>query len=170
MYENTCCNSSCFLSSAWISSHCPLWRKWEGWKGFKALTIVLCTECRNRAAFHSAWVHCLDSNYLVHYSHCASQNHIVPFLEEVLFSVLLPFIMISMHRFLSFVLLSSAGWICQWVCWGADWRGGVPAADQTRSWEQRHQFLYADCNQGEHWVLFDSKCPSAAETSLLCKY
>lgn len=63
----------------------------------------MCTECRNRAAFHSAWVHCLHSNYLVHYSHCACQNHIVPFLEEVLFSVLLPFIMISMHRYLSFV-------------------------------------------------------------------
>lgn len=81
----------------------------------------------------------------------------------MLFPVLLPFIiMIRMHRFLTFVLLSFAGWICEWICWGADWRGGMSAADQTCSREQCHQFLYANCNQGEYCVLFDSKCHSAA--------
>lgn len=41
-------------------------RKWAGWKDFIDPTTVSCTECRNRAAFYSAWLYCLDSSYLVH--------------------------------------------------------------------------------------------------------
>lgn len=75
----------------------------------------------------------------------------------MLFSLLLPFIIIrsGKHGFLCFPF---SGWICEWICWRANWRRRVQIADQTCTWKQRNQFLYVNCNKGKYYVLSNINC------------
>lgn len=41
-------------------------------------------------------------------------------------------------------VFSLAGWICQWVCWGANWWRGVPSPNPLCSGAWHHQFLHVD--------------------------